>query len=225
MSTLKAGKFQHPDAANSSIEFDASGNITKFVGPSGGADGNVLTKSGTAPAWTSAGAVGGLVLITTETFTTSSTVSLNGCFTSTYQNYLLVYYLTTSTDAIISYRHRASAADISLTNYQTLQMTVQTSAAPTWNAPLASNAGNVIQIASLNTSGVSLSAGTINVFQPMMSADTSVTSFSTYRTSNNGGISQCASVYKANTAIDGFSLIPSTGTITGNIRVYGYRNA
>jgi hypothetical protein len=59
VSTLKAGKLQHPDAADSSIEFDASGNVTKFVGPSGGTDGQALLKSGTTTAW---GSVGGKIL-------------------------------------------------------------------------------------------------------------------------------------------------------------------
>ena len=117
MSTLKAGKLQHPDAANSSIEFDASGNITKFVGPSGGADGNVLTKSGTAPAWTSAGAVGGLVLLQAETLTAVSSISLNNVFSAAYENYKIVFSVTTGASGTSSLRLRASAADETGSNY------------------------------------------------------------------------------------------------------------
>ena len=218
MSTLKAGKLQHPDAANSSIEFDSSGNITKFVGPSGGADGNVLTKSGTAPAWTSAGAVGGLVLITSQSFSAASSVSVDNCFSATYEAYRIVVNIpTNSTTAQLQVRLRNGGSDRS-TNYYSSR-TFHNSVAGTETNTYQNNT-NI-----LNVTGTVASAGyhgSLDIVDVFAARFTSIMGFS-YQPNDGSGNMFLAS-HLSSVSNDGISFIASAGTITGTVRIYGYRN-
>jgi hypothetical protein len=54
-----------------------------------GSSGQVLSVSGGVPAWTTV-AASGLTKIVTANFTSSASVQINNCFTSTYSNYILV---------------------------------------------------------------------------------------------------------------------------------------
>jgi len=67
----------------------------------------------------------------TVTFTTASSVSLNGVFTSTYKNYRLVVNLTTSqtSSQVLGLKMRASSVDTS-TGYYNLDIYSSSSAGP-----------------------------------------------------------------------------------------------
>lgn len=221
MSTLKAGKLQHPDAANSSIEFDASGNITKFVGPSGGADGNVLTKSGTAPAWTSAGAVGGLVLITSETFSAVSSVSVNGCFTSSYDNYQLMLRITSSANVALTARYRASGSDDSTSNYHT--QIIQGFSTTAQGARAASESS----FRAGRLQSVAAHAIVMWIYSPHDATQTSFLAKQHVHGDNaitSPETLDTVAFHNVSTSFDGISFIPSSGTISGVLRIYGYKD-
>ena len=58
-----------------------------------------------------------LTLISTTTFTTSSSQSINSVFSATYKNYKLVYNGTKTLDNALIFRFRASGTDDSSANY------------------------------------------------------------------------------------------------------------
>jgi hypothetical protein len=210
VSTLKAGKLQHPDAADSSIEFDASGNVTKFVGPSGGADGNVLTKSGTAPAWTSAGAVGGLVLITAETFSAVSSVSVNNCFSATYRTYSIVTTFT-NTGAAITFRMRSGGSDNSASTYSS-NATFMTN----WTGALGAHGVNNGTSFTLNATDSARMACHYTIYEPFESIPTAING--TW-VENRGGFG-FAGYHSTSASFDGFSILGSG--MTGIVCVFGH---
>ena len=155
-------------------------------------------------------------------FASASAISLNGCFTSTYDNYRVIFNLTgVSTGNTIGLKYRVGGTDTSTLYYaQATQIT---------------NAGGVSQYSNSNTASIdilpSLDAGSAGIsfavieFINPLAVSTNKYSFITlegragYTTRNGTGtIAEAAKSY------DGFTLLANTGTMTaGTISVYGYR--
>jgi hypothetical protein len=181
--------------------------------PSGGADGDALIKDGTSAVW---GAAGALTLITSESFSAVSSVSVNGCFTSTYQNYRILISATSSADNQNAFRLRASGSDNSTANSYTFQDFVAD--------------GNFV--GGGRTTGTSANfarfGGDINyaVLEFTQVAEAKATGFiSLSQAGVSGGlIYQYVGRHNQTVAYDGFTIFPPSGTITGTLRVYGYRN-
>ena len=213
MSTLKAGKLQHPDAANSSIEFDASGNITKFVGPSGGADGNVLTKSGTTTAWA---APAGLVWIATESFSAVTTLSVNNVFTSSYLNYrLVINAVANNVDLVL--RLRASGTDNTSSDYRRGRYFVGLNNSVSAGSSNNDTQTNITLANLINNDNVC----SVDIYNPHSAVNTLTTSFAA------GSLTQVIGGSLLNsTSYDGFTLFNSGAiNMTGVVRIYGYRNS
>ncbi|CAB4204989.1 hypothetical protein UFOVP1406_11 [uncultured Caudovirales phage] len=180
-----------------------------------GSTGQVLTVSGGAPVWSTA-ASGALVYITTTTFTSASVLNFNSIFSSTYDSYKVIIKPTSSSAGAGYMRLRVSGADNSTGNYN--------------NAALESNSGGVAN--RYNASATSwFSGGDIGL------NDASITLLefhNPYATSKtwvdyaNGGVNTGARMTKgilefdATTSFDGFSIIPSSGNLSGTMTIYGY---
>jgi hypothetical protein len=181
--------------------------------PSGGADGNALIKSGTSAAW---GSAGGLVHIATESFSAVSSVSLNGVFTSTYENYLLVVRASASAAGDIDARLRLSGTDAS-TNYNRQF--------GSFNATTVAAARETSQTFARFIAGHSGTAtAVVQVFSP---AEAKSTVFQSHTGGNPSTPLQALAwgSHTTATAYDGITFFPASGTITGTIRVYGYANS
>lgn len=164
----------------------------------------------------------GMVLITTQSFSTASSVSVNNCFTSQYSNYKVFVEITSqSGNADIYMRMRSAGADNTASNYD-------------WRAIAADNTGTS------GTGGENLSywpmfSGTTNprrrmsidIFSPAAAENTVATASITAR--NNGGFNYIANFsyfHTSSSSFDGFSILPqSSVTVGGIIRVFGYRNS
>lgn len=166
---------------------------------------------------------GGLILIANSTFSTVSSVSLNNCFTSTYANYRIILDVTSSTDTTISLRFRSSGTDRSDLAYGNASF---------WGASTGSYAMEQYNTAGsqwyiFSPSGTYKSYLSTDIYNPAISGP-SVATFAANRltSSGNGIVSYYGGTYylTSNTN-DGFSLFPSSGTITGTVRVYGYQNS
>ena len=103
MSTIKVTNVSHPSAASPAIVLDADGDATY----AGVHDFSAATVTG-APQ--------GLVHINTTTFSAVSSVSVNNCFTSAYENYLILGNVIGTAGTSIAARLRASGTDAT-TNY------------------------------------------------------------------------------------------------------------
>lgn len=186
MSTLKVAAINNPSAPSGGLAISTAGNVT--------------------------GA--GLDLIVSQSFTAASSVSLNNCFSSTYDNYQVVYSLSHSVSAFLQARVRASGADDTGSNYyeQYLDGTNATASAAR------STAASAFQFGS---SGTNRSFGQFTLIGPSLAVNTGLLGTHYMRAAS---LTVWGKEHMVASAYDGLTLYPNTGTITGLIRVYGYRN-
>lgn len=161
----------------------------------------------------------GLVYITQSTFNGVSSVSVNNCFSATYANYRLVLAVYGSGATTTNIRWRASGTDSTATEYYdrgyynlngtltALTNSAQTSSFLT-NHP---TSAGLASRASIDVLGPNLAARTIH--HTMWADGNTVLGGDTHST------------HAVTTAYDGFTLLPGSGTITGTVWVFGYRQA
>lgn len=172
--------------------------------------------SATAPTSRLGGA--GLDFITSTTFSAVASVSVDGCFTATYENYLVVFdALAASGSPSVILRMRAASTDASGANYRA-QLVYDT-----YVGAGADSAGST-GATSLFGLGVDSSTNSIAMtfVKPFAAAYTTVHGAFVHGTAAGSAMGR----HDVATSYDGFSVINSgTGTITGTLRVYGYRNS
>lgn len=144
-------------------------------------------------------------------YTAATTVRVNGCFTSEFENYLVLYNVSARSAAVdASWRMRVGGADDTGSNYSYVRgfdagtsRTVASSATAT---------------SALVDIGGGRSSSVLNVFSPALAVPTRLTGTST-------GSSTIASIgfeHSLSTAYDGFTIFPASGNFGGTICVYGY---
>ncbi len=152
----------------------------------------------------------------TTTFSGVSTLSLNGVFSSTYLNYLVVCRLTVSTAGDLQFRLRVAGSDNATANSYIHERILADGATLTAER----TTENVMRIAGLNTAFPN--AYEQNIYAPFLAETTQSFSNNFYST-NNGSTRIYSAVHNQSTSYDGFSVFPTGGTITGKISVYGYK--
>jgi hypothetical protein len=151
-------------------------------------------------------------------FTSASAISLNNVFSSTYDNYLILVNLdSTSSGQLINMRMRVSEIDNSSNNYY-------------WAYGYASYAGtaalvNKNSVGLTSSFEVGYSGGNfgLNVYNPFRSFKTVFSKILGLNNDNDvhyGGGGNMS----VTTSYTGFSFLMASGNITGTIKVYGYRN-
>jgi hypothetical protein len=151
------------------------------------------------------------------TFSGASSVSLNGCFTDTYDNYLIVVsdVLSSASTPEVYLRLRVSGAD-STTGYYYGQH----------YALWGSASGGFVN---LNNGGY-FSVMAANTTVPTASQNWLQKPFLTKTTTHQGlqvrydAASYVGGYNSATTSYTGFSLVASSNTISGIVRVYGYKD-
>jgi hypothetical protein len=184
-----------------------------------GTAGQVLkvNSGATAPEWGTASAASGLVLITSQAFTTSTAINVNSVFSSTYTNYKVIIRTTATTaggDSGVTMRLRVSGTDAT-TNYSQQRFysfgtTIGGDLTTAWT-PLEYNPTYPIQV------------GEIELYNPAVASITY--GLGSLPKINNAAVAVNISgsfYHTTATAYDGFTLIPSSGNITGTVEVYGY---
>jgi hypothetical protein len=150
-------------------------------------------------------------------FTGCSSISLNGIFNSTYDNYKIVCdFQAVTSDADTSFRVRAAGTDLTSSNY-------------VWGRYFVGAANSIPFGTGNNDSGTAFNIGSttttagqggnidIEVHAPMLARRTTIKSFSVGTAwGMTGGI------VTNTTAYDGITIFLSGQNITGTIRVYGY---
>jgi hypothetical protein len=166
---------------------------------------------------------GGLVYITQASNSSTSSISINNCFTSTYQNYRIIVNQTAmSGNDAIYLRMRVGGADDSTANYQ-------------YAANVSTSAGGSSVMAGANQNTVLLgfvgsasptAGSSIDIFSPEVSTRTWGTTlryeFDSVTYNGRSG----SFVKDQVTQFDGFTLIAGGGkTFSATVYVYGYRNS
>ena len=158
-----------------------------------------------------------LVHIATEDFSAASTVSLNNVFSADYQNYAIILNLSTGPGTIpINFRLRANGTDNTSSNYYYSLTYIRFSSTATVTGANGSGLTTLFTIGSANTGNSSL----VQLFNPF---ENQYTSYS--YASRNLSIDSASGGGNMNvtTSYDGFTIYTASGTITGTVRVYGYR--
>lgn len=189
MSTLKVAAINHPSASSGGLAISASGNVT--------------------------GA--GLDLITTQSFSAVSSVSVNNCFSATYDNYRIMVDGQASGVNASLMRFRTSGTDNSGANYT--YQTIQGNG--TQNASAARTTGATSFDLFYLGSGAR-GAVCIEVISPFAALSTRVMSNCGYDV-NTPQYLLAFGGFTATTSFDGFTFYPASGTITGSLLVFGYR--
>ena len=153
------------------------------------------------------------------TFTGVSSVSLNGVFSSTYDNYMIqLFFKNTVAQSYTALRYRVSGADDTNSVYDSRTTYMATSSIGVTDQP------NLAQqrISYGDNNG---NYHTINISRPFIADKTYIKVAS----SNNDGASgmyaeDYTGVFQNATSFTGFTIFPAANNITGTIRVYGYKN-
>ena len=152
-------------------------------------------------------------------FSAVTSLSLNGVFTSDYDNYLIVvnhYVSNTTGNWRMWIRLRASGTDATAANYTSQRLSAD---GTTKGAQRLTSQTEFF----LGQSSATLrSADTIHMYGPALSQPTAARNVNVYG-SSNATIFDLANTHSLSTSYDGFTLIPETGAeFTGTIHVFGY---
>ena len=155
-------------------------------------------------------------------FTTASSISVNGCFSSTYLHYGMTLTMISTNDTEINFRWRVSGSDNSTSNYSWAQGGTF-AASGTFGSGTGNNVAQ-FRITSSNAAN-SQKFGTYTLYNPFATDTSGFTGNLAYSsgTANYYGGS-IGGGFNGTTSFDGFSIYPTAGTITGSLRIYGIKN-
>ncbi len=150
-------------------------------------------------------------------FSAVTSLSLNGVFTATYDNYMIVVRFVASTGINPNLRLRVGGVDNS------------TASSYVWEQLQAG--GGVVTANRTTTTSIPIgligtaqrAGGTTYVFGPAIAQPTA---FRTVGASNidNAEFYDYSGTHNQSTSYDGFSIIPSSGNMTGLLTVFGFNN-
>jgi hypothetical protein len=149
-------------------------------------------------------------------FSAVTSLSLNGVFTSAYDNYLIVFTnIAASGDPTIEMRLRAAGSDASGSNYtyESFQVNNTTIDAARGTSTTSGRGGL--------GSATTRSGFHIHVYGSYLAQPTAWRVVSAWGV-RSGEINEYANTHSLSTSYDGFTLSPQSSSITGNIAVFGY---
>lgn len=165
----------------------------------------------------------GLIHINETTFSSSSAVSVDNVFSSTYTNYRIVVdgsLSASATGGTIGLRLRVGGADNSGTNYFVVGLSM---AASSGTFSLENQTSAVVGYAAYNTGNSNWGSMFIDITKPNAAEWTHFYSVSNgVNASNQNAYLTVGAHHRVATAYDGFSLLFPAAT-TGAVRVYGYK--
>jgi hypothetical protein len=179
-----------------------------------GSTGNVLTVAGGVPTWAAPGGSSGLTLISTDAFSAVSGVIKNSVFSSTYDNYRVVFTATAASALTMTMRLRASGTDNSGSNYTSQFLDVSNTTVSGSRITGGTSWNTVVVRTTL------LTPLTFDIFNPFKASPT----IAMCDTVDIGdpGIRLNLLTHDQNTSYDGFNMICSTSNMTGSVSIYGY---
>jgi hypothetical protein len=155
----------------------------------------------------------GLVHINTTTFSAVASQSINNVFTSTYQNYHLVFSGKCSTYTGVALRLRAAGTDNSTASSYKYQRIVASDASISGATSTATSLEFCEWQTDWNTT-------TVDIMRPQEAEVTTLFSLNhVYR----GAILNYGGSHNQAVSYDGLTIFPGSGTMTGTVSIYGYK--
>ena len=183
-------------------------------------------------AWQAAGIPPGLVLVeptaisntggtATKTggqvaFSGISSLSLDGVFTTTYDNYSILWDATPSVSNGMQARLRVAGVDATGSNYVAQNLVVT-------GATLSGQRNTDTFFRFGDISSTIRAVAATDMFSPKLAQPTNYLQLNQYGASS-ASMQQYVGTHSLSTAYDGITLFTSSGTITGTVRIYGYKN-
>jgi hypothetical protein len=147
-------------------------------------------------------------------FSSCETLSLNGVFTTDYDNYMVVFRHSSSASTALLGRLRASGTDASGTNY-TRQYIWANGTSVTAARDVTETAARVGAAANVQRGGDAL-----YVYGPFLAQPTAFRYVGVYP-DTNASIFDAASTHSLSTSYDGLTVYPASGNFSGLVSVYG----
>lgn len=163
----------------------------------------------------------GLVKILDQTFTTTSAVNVNNCFSASYLSYKVIVRTTAaSATSTLNLRMRVGGVDNSSSTYTATLYGYRSTGATTNALTSGFNQATLMY----HSTNPYLSSMVMDVINPAIAQRTTGHVFS-----SNLDLTSYFSlfgtwVHDTATAYDGFSLLVGSGTWTGTVQVYGYKD-
>jgi hypothetical protein len=194
-----------------------NGSAWSSVAPASTSGLNLVTPVSIANSGGSASLSGGEVTLTGIT-----SISLNGVFTSTYENYLVIFQVNGTTDDNTNLRLRVAGTDAT-TNYNRQSLTAEN--ASITGVRNSAQSTLLLNLIVRNTTNPNIFR--LNIGAPALARNTALEGSGVDLAAANGDVNYraLAANHSTATAYDGFTFYPSTGAVTGTIRVYGYKNS
>lgn len=167
----------------------------------------------------------GLVLVNETAFSAVSSVSVNNCFTSTYENYRMIVNMTAaSTNLALRFRTRLAGSDDTGANYFRSAYYIGTT-----GAAAGTDVGGVLNYWTVFDACDSTDANnlhSLDLFSPLSGKRKNALGM--YHQQNPSAVGYGGATYFnkiVTTNYDGLTFYTSTGTATFTVRIYGYRNS
>jgi hypothetical protein len=189
----------------------------------GGTTGQVLSKTSNTDmdfTWSTAGGASALTLIKKVDFTTASTIDFSNSFSTTYDHYVIQGTLTSSADGDLNFRWRVSGSDNSSSNYN-YQLADIVNASANNARVTAQTAG---RLAATRTSSGRTSLK-VELYNPFKTETKNWVGHAAVQVTSDVYINQISGGFNDNTSFTGMTVYPSSGTVSGTLRIYGYQNS
>ena len=159
----------------------------------------------------------GMVLLNTTSFSAVASQSISDVFSTTYDNYKILYTCTTSTENTVNLRLRVSGADNTTSNYyRQLNLAKDTSVSASENLAATSFNG-------FNTN-TTITPISVEVFSPFLATATAFLGqyhkVETLASVHENGF--VTGLHNVASSFTGFTFTVGGGTMSGTISVFGY---
>lgn len=204
---------QHADLNDAVEKLEAKMGIGSSPATSA-ANGQVLRANGSG---TTTWANAGLTFIKEATGTAASEIICDDCYSSTFIDYVILCRIQTSASDSF-YQNRVSGTNAA-TNYNRQLLEAQATTVGTSRAT-----GQTSFVFTSNSNGAFFQTAEAHIFAPNLAEPTGI-QINHCRTDGGYTVPSAFLIYgnhSTATAYTGFRIFPSSGTITGSVRVYGY---
>lgn len=187
-----------------------------------GTNGYVLTADSaesTGLKWAAAGG-GGLVFIDRQAFSGVSSLSLSSKFSSSYDNYKIFLRIDSlSASTVVYSRLRSGGTDNTSSNYRG----GRTYQVGNTSTPLGDSTGTGTFFANITELSSQSGYMSMDLYAPYLTAYTAYNAFANFYYSAFGQHNQIeGGQMSVNTSYDGITFYPGSGTMTGEVYLYGY---
>lgn len=147
------------------------------------------------------------------TFTTATSISINGCFSATYDNYLIILRGTNPNSADIRFRLRSSGTD-STTGYTYQYIYVN-------GTSVTGGRGTFSSFSTAYGFSGQYGGSHIYLYGPFLSQPTAHRTVSAAAGSSGPVVYDFAETHNASSSYDGLTFLPDNGSVTGALTIYG----